>query len=104
MSITFNNLRKDILGEDLATECDNDVAEILKKHIEIYELSKKPKSSQTMIQIGELYYQINVLISKRDALTNTITSNYLLSPEANERIPLFEEEPEVISEDGVITN
>lgn len=30
--------------------------------------------------------------------------NYLLSPEANERIPLFEEEPEVISEDGVITN
>jgi hypothetical protein len=30
--------------------------------------------------------------------------NYLLSPESDERIPLFEEEPEIISEDGVISN
>jgi hypothetical protein len=36
--------------------------------------------------------------------TTTGRRNYLLSPDADERIPLFEEELEVISDDGVITN
>jgi hypothetical protein len=78
MSITFNNLRKDILGEDLARDCDDDIVEIMKKHIEIYELSKKPGSYRIIL---DLYNEMNALISKRDTLSNTKTGDYLFSPD-----------------------
>ena len=70
MSITFDNLRKDILGEDLTRDCDTNTAEIFETQKKIYDLSKKRPTrlypeSRIKRDISDLSDQLVLLIISR---------------------------------------
>lgn len=88
-SITFNDLRKDILGEDLTKQCDANVADILEKQKEIYKLKKQLdtvgplRRGRITQKISDLSGEIDILSSRRDDLNNeanTKTGDFFSSP------------------------
>jgi len=88
-SITFNNLRNDILGEDLTKRCDANIADISEKQEEIYKLKKRLftvgplRRGKITQKISDLSGQIDILISERDNLNdvaNDKTKQFFLYP------------------------